>query len=252
MKKILSFAAILCLSTLFVSAQSVLTNASLIEMKKAGLSDALIHAKINEGEANFDTSLDAILELKKLDFSDETIELMILKNSESQPDAVQNNDGGFAGIFPESIQETGGKLLVNNKFYIEKGGNLQVYLPFAGKDFMSITPKSRTNAKLLGKIAGAVGTGAAAVALGSGNLNVMSGALDVMSKAQAVEWGADALQQIENLPISQNAKKIAGSQMQVLDWDYTDEGYVLTTQLDKKRYSVVLSNALIFGEIKLE
>lgn len=245
MKKLLSFVGILFFSTLLLSAQSVLTNESIIEMKKAGLSDDLILTKITSETGNYDTSTEAILNLKEQGFSDGIIGAMISENS------AQQEEMEFNGMFPSSIEEVDGKLLINKKYTIEKGGELQVYLPFAGKDFVSITPQAKSKAKLIGKIAGAVATGAAAVGVGSGNLGVMSGALDVMSKAHAVEWGADALQQIQDLPISDNAKKIAGSKMKVLSWKYTEEGYILTTELDKKKYNVALSDAIMMGEVKL-
>lgn len=245
MKKLLLFVEILLLSTFLVSAQSALTNESLIKMKEAGLSDALINAKLGAEQGNYDTSTDAILELKEHGFSDETIELMILRNSESQ------NNEAFEGVFPTSIEEVEGKLLINKKYIIEKGGELQAYLPFTGKDFISITSESKKKTKLLGKIAGAAATGAAAIGMGSGNLEVMSGALNVMSKARAIEWGADALEQIQDLPISQNAKKIAGAKMKVINWKYTNEGYILTTEIEKKKYNVALSDAIMMGEIKL-
>jgi hypothetical protein len=111
---------------------------------------------------------------------------------------------------------------------------------------MSISEK-KSNAKLIGRIAGAVGTGALAVGLGTNSL----GALSVMRGASAVEWGVDAISQIENLPISSTAKKIAGKKLKIIDWKQTEEGFVLNTQLEKKKYTVVLSDAIILNEITL-
>lgn len=245
MKKTIIFIGILFLSTFFVSAQNVLTNDSLIAMKKAGLSDNLILTKITSENGKYDTSTEAILKLQEEGFSDNIIEAIITENSASQEEDV------FQGMFPASIEEVNEKLLINKKYTIEKGGELQVYLPFAGKDFYSITPQSKSKTKMIGKLAGAVSLGAAAVGVGSGNLSVATGAINVMSKASAVKWGADALQEIQDLPISDNAKKIAGSKMKVLGWKYTKDGYILTTQLDNKKYNVALSDAIMMGEIKL-
>ncbi|MDO4225420.1 MAG: hypothetical protein Q4C75_05960, partial [Bergeyella zoohelcum] len=71
MKKVIIICAMLFLSAR-VLAQEVINNQSLIEMKKAGLSDDIIRTKIATEESRFDTSTNAILELKNNGFSDET------------------------------------------------------------------------------------------------------------------------------------------------------------------------------------
>lgn len=243
------FIGLLLLLSASLSAQEPLTNQTLIEMKNAGLSDAIIHAKINEGKVNFDTSVDAILELKKHNIADGTIELMIMRNAEVNEE-TEDAESELDYLFPSTIEERNDTLVINNRFVLAKGGELQVYLPFAGKDFISIA-KKKSNAKLLGKIAGAVGTGAAAVGVGSNNLSILSGALDVARSANAIQWGADAISQIEDLPISSTAKKIAGKKLIIDDWQQTQEGFVLTAKLDKETYSVALSDAIILNEITL-
>lgn len=150
-----------------------------------------------------------------------------------------------------SIQNNQTELVVNDSISLKKGGEIQVYLP-AGKDFVFVKQKkSGLNAKLLGKVADIAGTGAAAVGIGSGNLKTLSGAYKVMRTASAVQYGADALDKIQDLPISKDAKKIAGKKMEIQNWEMTDDGYILTAILDKKKYEINLQEAVMAGEVKL-
>jgi hypothetical protein len=59
------------------SAQEVLTNDAVIAMKKAGLSDAVILAKIRSSQAKFDTSTKALVSLKQAGLPDTVIEAMV-------------------------------------------------------------------------------------------------------------------------------------------------------------------------------
>jgi hypothetical protein len=58
-------------------AQEVLTNQSVINMVKAGLSESVIIAKIRGSERKFDTSTDALLKLKAEKVPDKVIEAML-------------------------------------------------------------------------------------------------------------------------------------------------------------------------------
>ena len=150
-----------------------------------------------------------------------------------------------------SIQNNQTNLLINDSISVKKGTDIQVYLP-AGKDFFFVKQKkSGLSAKLIGDIAGIAGTGAAAVGIGSGNIGVMSDAINVMNKATAIQYGADAIDRIQDLPISKNAKKIAGKKMQVLEWEFKEEGYIIIATFDKKKYEINLQEAVMTGEIKL-
>jgi hypothetical protein len=60
-----------------LTAQEVLTNDSVIAMKKAGLSDALIVAKIRTSQTKFDVSTNALIALKGAGLSDSVIEAMV-------------------------------------------------------------------------------------------------------------------------------------------------------------------------------
>ncbi len=60
-----------------VGAQEVLNNDAVIAMKKAGLSDAVILAKIRSTQAKFDTSTQALVALKQVGVPDAIIEAMV-------------------------------------------------------------------------------------------------------------------------------------------------------------------------------
>lgn len=150
-----------------------------------------------------------------------------------------------------SIENKGSELYINNFITLKKGDDIQIYLP-AGRDFMFVKQKSGGfGLKMLRKVAGVVGTGAAAVGLGSGSAEVLQGAGKVMDGARAVQYGADAIDKIGDLPISDKAKKIAGKKMKITGWEFTDDGYVLSAEYDKKKYLVNLQEASMTGEIKL-
>jgi len=58
-------------------AQEVLTNQSIVEMVKAGLSERVIIAKIRTSPTNFDTRTDSLIALKKSGVSEKVIEAMM-------------------------------------------------------------------------------------------------------------------------------------------------------------------------------
>jgi hypothetical protein len=58
-------------------AQEVLTNDSVVAMKKAGLSEAVILAKIRSSPGKFDTSTSGLVSLKQAGISDAVIEAMV-------------------------------------------------------------------------------------------------------------------------------------------------------------------------------
>ena len=150
-----------------------------------------------------------------------------------------------------SIQNNQTELVVNDSIHLKRGSQIQIYLP-AGKDFVFVKKKkSGLNAKFLGSVADIAGTGAAAVGIGSGNVKTLSRAIKVMNTARAVQYGSDALDKIQGLPISNDAKKIAGTKMEILDWEFTDDGYIITAKSDKKKYEIYLQEAAIAGEVKL-
>lgn len=65
----------------------VLTNDSVIELVKSGMSEGIILAKIKNSNTNFDTSSNALLKLKESSVSENIILAMI----ESKPKAIEEN-----------------------------------------------------------------------------------------------------------------------------------------------------------------
>lgn len=150
------------------------------------------------------------------------------------------------------VKDNGDALVVLDSIHIKKGDEVQVFLPTYGKDFYFVErKKGLINAKLVGAAADIVGTGAVAVGLGSGNFSTMSKAFNVMTKARAVSYGADAMNRINDLPISNQAKKIAGKRMEVLEWESDGIDHIITAKLGKRKYTIELENAFLLGEIKL-
>jgi hypothetical protein len=60
-----------------VAAQEMLNNDAVIAMKRAGLSDAVILAKIRSSQSKFDVSTQALVGLKQAGLSDQIIEAMV-------------------------------------------------------------------------------------------------------------------------------------------------------------------------------
>src|SRR5699024_7011919 len=80
----------------------------------------------------------------------------------------------------------------------------------------------------------------------------MTKAINVMSKANAVRYGANAIERINDLPISNKAKKIAGKRLEVIDWEIDGIEHTITAKLGKRKYTIALENAYLMGEIKLK
>ena len=76
-----TFARLIALGLLLlaasVAAQEMLSNESVIAMKKAGLSDAVILAKIRSSQSRFDVSTQSLVSLKQAGLSDQVIEAMV-------------------------------------------------------------------------------------------------------------------------------------------------------------------------------
>lgn len=151
------------------------------------------------------------------------------------------------------VEDTGEALVVLDSIHIKEGDYIQIHLPMYDKNFYFVEQrKNLLNASnLAGAAASAVSTGAIAVGLGSNNFSTISKAINVWQKSTAIQYGANAIDQIDKLPISKKAKRIAGKKMEVLKWENDNGIHVITAQLDNKRYLIELENAYLVGEIKL-
>jgi len=112
--------------------------------------------------------------------------------------------------------------------------------------------KSALSTTLIGSLSDIAGTGASTIAMGSGNFKVLKGASKIINTSNIIYRGSNAISKIEELPFSNQAKKIAGKRMQIVGWKFTDNGYVILTQFDKKNYEIYLQEAAISGEIKFK
>jgi hypothetical protein len=74
---VLAVAALTLVAVTSLTAQEVLTNDSLIALKKAGLSDSIIISKIKSSQTKFDASTKGIIDLKKAGMSDQVIEAVV-------------------------------------------------------------------------------------------------------------------------------------------------------------------------------
>lgn len=93
MKQTISLILLLLCSVFAVFGQSeILTNNEVILMTKSGLSKDLIVRKINDSKGSYDTSAQALIDLKKSGVADEVIELMLEhKNSVNEAAEGKNN-----------------------------------------------------------------------------------------------------------------------------------------------------------------
>src|SRR2546422_1701934 len=100
------------------AAQDVLTNDAVVAMKKAGLSDSVIIAKIRASQTKFDVSTQAMIGLKSAGLSDPIIEAMV-----SPP-----GPAGSAGAVPAAPAVPGAAGLQERKSIFHVSGNRYVEL----------------------------------------------------------------------------------------------------------------------------
>jgi hypothetical protein len=74
---VLVMASLMPITATSLTAQEVLTNESVVALKKAGLSDTLILTKIRTSPAKFDVSTKGLIALKSAGLSDQIIEAMV-------------------------------------------------------------------------------------------------------------------------------------------------------------------------------
>ena len=92
---------IVLLAPAAIAQTEVLTNATVIEMSKVGLSKEIILKKINDSKNSFDVSTNALIELKKANVADEVIALM-LEKAEAKPEAATQTESVFSENVPTS------------------------------------------------------------------------------------------------------------------------------------------------------
>ena len=148
-----------------------------------------------------------------------TILLALFISTMSYAQTFTTSDFEEEGLAIYSIKETDNQLIINDSILITKGENIKINLPYSRKNFQFIKKKKSGFAQLAKQASEAVSSGALAVGLGSNSVGTVGGALQVIQKANAVYYGADALDKIDQLPISNEAKKIAAQEMKILKWE---------------------------------
>ena len=99
----LALAALTLFAATLLTAQEVLTNESLVALKKAGMSDSIIISKIRSSQTKFDTSTNGLIGLKKAGFSDQVIEAVV--NAGSAPPAAAAPTAPAAAAAPAAARE---------------------------------------------------------------------------------------------------------------------------------------------------
>lgn len=143
-------------------------------------------------------------------------------------------------------------LIVSDTILIKENSKITVNVPAYGKDFLFLKRKRGFfSAKLIGKVAGIVSDGAVAVGLASDNFKTLAGAIEVMEKANAVQYGADAVEKVRKLTLSKKAKKLVGKTFTVSKWERKGQMHILIGKIGRKKYQIRLEPAYLTGEIKL-
>src|SRR5215467_7371277 len=93
-------ASFLTFSSTAGSAQETLTNQSIMEMLKAGLSERVVIAKIRTSPSSFDTSTDALIALKKNGVSEKVIEAMMSPAAAAAPAAPPSAPAASVAMAP--------------------------------------------------------------------------------------------------------------------------------------------------------
>ncbi len=94
--------ALLMTRSAAVDAQEVLTNQSVVEMVKAGLSERVIIAKIRTSPTNFDTQTDALIALKKSGVPEKVIEAIMSPSPAAAAPPPPSAPAGSVAMAPPS------------------------------------------------------------------------------------------------------------------------------------------------------
>ena len=103
---ILAVAALTLVTATSLTAQEVLTNESLIALKKAGLSDSIIISKIKSSQTKFDASTKGLIGLKNAGMSDQVIEAVVNAGSASTAPPAAAAPAAPAAAAPAAARES--------------------------------------------------------------------------------------------------------------------------------------------------
>jgi hypothetical protein len=103
---VLAMAALALFSATSLTAQEVLTNDSLVALKKAGLSDSIIISKIRSSQTKFDVSPKGIIGLKNAGLSDQVIEAAVNAGSATTAPAAPAAAAPAPAAAPAAARES--------------------------------------------------------------------------------------------------------------------------------------------------
>ena len=103
---VLAVAALTLFSATSLTAQEVLTNDSLVSLKKAGLSDSIIISKIRSSQTKFDVSTKGIIGLKNAGLSDQVIEAAVNAGSATTAPAAAAPAAPAGAATPAAARES--------------------------------------------------------------------------------------------------------------------------------------------------
>ena len=103
---VLAVAALTLVTATSLTAQEVLTNESLIALKKAGLSDSIIVSKIRASQTKFDVSTKGLIGLKNAGMSDQVIEAVVNAGSASTAPPAAAAPAAPAAAAPAAARES--------------------------------------------------------------------------------------------------------------------------------------------------
>jgi hypothetical protein len=103
---VLAVAALSLFSATSLTAQEVLTNESLVALKKAGLSDSIIISKIRSSQTKFDVSTKGIIGLKNAGLSDQVIEAAVNAGSATTAPAAAAPAAPAGAATPAAARES--------------------------------------------------------------------------------------------------------------------------------------------------
>ena len=95
---LLLISPLLMMSTVRVSAQEVMTNETVVQMVRAGLSESVILAKIRSSQTQFDTRTEALIALKKAGVSEKVLAAIVGGDAPSAPPAAAASPRGVAMV----------------------------------------------------------------------------------------------------------------------------------------------------------
>ena len=113
------FAIMLFPTTSSAQSNDTVTNKTIVDLSKAGISKTIISAKINASLCYFDLSTDGLISLKKNGVSDDIINVMITKGNSAPPPPVQdnNNNQPVQNNTPDANSQSGGETALRPGIY---------------------------------------------------------------------------------------------------------------------------------------